>query len=393
MAVAERFSWLNQAVLQHRGQPLSAIELAVIEGSDEGQTYEQIADKTNYSVSYLSRTFCPQLWTMLSAVLGQSVNKKNLHSTLDQLSQSAAAVAISPVVPQSPPQPSRSDWGEAIDVSVFYGRDYELSKLQEWSVPDRCRLIAILGMGGIGKTALSVKLAQQLQDQFDFVIWRSLRNAPSLETLLTDLVPFLSNQQETQPVLGKLLNCLRQLRCLVILDNMETLLDAERAGQFRTGFEAYGELLRSLGEVGHQSCVVLTSREKPAEIAALEGVELVVRSVRLDGSPEAAQAIIQGKGLVGTAAQKQILGDRYGNSPLALKIVATSIQDLFEGGIESFYRKIRSSLMACGDSWINSSAACPRSSRALCIGWRLIVSGRRSPISRAILSPHWPNND
>jgi WD40 repeat protein len=339
MAVAERLVWLNQAVVQHRSQPLSAIELAVIQGSYEGQTYDQIADKTNYSASYLSRTFCPQLWTMLSAVLGQSVNKKNLHSTLDQLSQRAAAVVLSPVVPQSPPQPSRSDWGEAIDVSVFYGRDYELSKLQEWVIHDRCRLIAILGMGGIGKTALSVKLAQQLQDQFDFVIWQSLRNAPSLETLLTDLVPFLSNQQETQPTLGKLLNCLRQSRCLVILDNLETLLDAERAGQFRAGFEAYGELVRSLGEVGHPSCVVLTSREKPAEIAALEGVELAVRSVRLDGSPEAAQAIIQGKGLVGTAAQKQILGDRYGNSPLALKIVATSIQDLFEGRIESFLQE------------------------------------------------------
>jgi hypothetical protein len=58
--------------------------------------------------------------------------------------------------------------------------------------------------------------------------------------------------------------------------------------------------------VGHQSCVILTSREKPTEVAALKGVELVVRSLRLEGFPEAAQAIIQGKGLVGTEAQKQI---------------------------------------------------------------------------------------
>ena len=69
MEVAERFAWLNQAVLKHRGQPLSATELAVIQGSYSGQTYEQIAEATNYSTSYLSRTFCPQLWIMLSAVL------------------------------------------------------------------------------------------------------------------------------------------------------------------------------------------------------------------------------------------------------------------------------------------------------------------------------------
>ena len=87
-----------------------------------------------------------------------------------------------------------------------------------------------------------------------------------IETLLGDLVPFLSRHQETQPELSKLLNCLRQSRCLIVLDNLETLLDADRVGQFRSGFEAYGELLRSIAQVGHQSCVMLTSREKPAEI-------------------------------------------------------------------------------------------------------------------------------
>jgi WD40 repeat protein len=340
MPVAERLSWLNQAVLRHRGQPLSPIELAVIEGSDAGQTYEQIAAATNYSSSYLSRTFCPQLWQVLSVVLGKDVSKKNLHSILEQLPQTIAMAMSEPsIAPPSRSGKAKADWGEAIDVSVFYGRDYELSRLQEWSAQDRCRLMAILGMGGIGKTAISVKLAQQLQDQFEFVIWRSVRNAPSLETLLMELVPFLSNQQESKPELGKLVNCLRQSRCLVILDNLETLLDAERVGQFRSGFENYGELLRSLGEVGHQSCVVLTSREKPAEIATLEGMDLAVRSVRLDGSIEAARAILHSKGLVGTEDEHQGLGDRYGNSPLALKIVATSIQELFDGRIADFLQE------------------------------------------------------
>lgn len=76
---------------------------------------------------------------------------------------------------------SRQDWGEAIDVSVFYGRAEELATLEQWLVDDRCRLVALLGMGGIGKTALSVKLAEQLQDKFEYVIWRSLRNAPPVQ--------------------------------------------------------------------------------------------------------------------------------------------------------------------------------------------------------------------
>ncbi|KAB8319994.1 hypothetical protein SD81_009475 [Tolypothrix campylonemoides VB511288] len=39
----------------------------------------------------------------------------------------------------------------------------------------------------MGKTALATKLAQQIQDEFEYVIWRSLRHAPPLETLLSEL--------------------------------------------------------------------------------------------------------------------------------------------------------------------------------------------------------------
>jgi WD40 repeat protein len=343
MALAPQLSQLNQRVLNHRGQPLTPIELAVIQGTCLNQTYAEIATATHYSASYLSRKFCPELWAFLSEVLGTKINKKNLSLILEQSDQ-----PISPISPEVKPaathdplcvHSSQVDWGEAIDVSAFYGRTVELNQLTQLVTRDRCRLIALLGLGGIGKTALSVKLAQQIQGQFEWIIWRSLRNAPSLETLLAELVPFLSHQQETKPELSKLLNLLRQSRCLVILDNVETLMETNRVGQFRAEFAAYGELLRLFGEVSHQSSIVLTSREKPAIVADLEGVELTVRSLRLDGSPEASQAIIQTKGLRGNEEQKYQLGDRYSNNPLALKIVATSIQDLFEGDIATFLQE------------------------------------------------------
>ena len=70
---------------------------------------------------------------------------------------------------REPIAPIQQDWGEAVDVSVFYGRSSELATLETWIMLDRCRLVGVLGMGGIGKTALTVKIAQQLQNQFEYV--------------------------------------------------------------------------------------------------------------------------------------------------------------------------------------------------------------------------------
>jgi transcriptional regulator with XRE-family HTH domain len=233
--------------------------------------------------------------------------------------------------------PIAQDWGEAPDVSLFYGRTTELTTLTQWVLQDHCRFVGIFGIGGIGKTALSVKLAEQTQDQFTYVIWRSLHNAPPLESLLAELVSFLSGQQETKADISSLLQCLRNTRCLVVLDNLETLLQTgKQTGQYRPGYEAYGELFRVIAETRHQSCLILTSREKCAQFARLEGDESSVRSLSLNGSPEACEALIETKGLSGLAHHKQELSDRYRCNPLALKIVTTSICDLFDGDIALF---------------------------------------------------------
>lgn len=296
-------------------------------------TYEQLCDRTSLSLNTIIKILKAEV-------------PVDRHS-IDTLFHSFGLVLerpdyIQPDLPNSTPEivsVAQIDWGEAPDVSLFYGGTQELEQLTQWISTDRCKLVALLGLVGIGKTALVTKLAQKLASAFEFIIWRSLRNAPTLETLLTDLVPFLSNQQDTDPTLTNLLYCLRQSRCLIILDNLETLLEAEKVGQFQPGFENYDDWLRLIAEAGHQSCVMLTSREKPGIVATLEGVKSTARSLRLEGSPEAAQAILQDKGLVGTIEQKQRLGNRYGNNPLALKIVATSIQTLFDSSISDFLQE------------------------------------------------------
>ncbi|MCL1471934.1 NB-ARC domain-containing protein [Argonema antarcticum] len=244
---------------------------------------------------------------------------------------------------KSPSIKPYQDWGEAPDVPVFFGRQEELKTLKEWILSDRCRLLTMFGMGGIGKTALTVKLIQQLQDSFEFVIWRSLRHAPPFEEILTNLILSLSQRVTTDYSListislSRLIEYLRKHRCLIVLDNYEGVLrGGNLAGQHLQGYEKYGELLRIAGQSNHQSCLVITSREKPQEFISLSREGFAVRCKELDGLklPDA-QELLQVQGL---SYQKECgnLIDSYRGNPLALKLVCHTIKNLFEGNIKQF---------------------------------------------------------
>src|SRR5260221_5623139 len=235
--------------------------------------------------------------------------------------------------------PLRRDWGEAIDVSAFYGRERELVELERWIVDERCRLVALLSRGGYGKTTLSVKLTQQIARHFDFVIWRSLQNAPPLERLLAEYITFLSEQhkidlpESTGERMTLLLAYLRNARCLLVLDNVETILQERN----RAGYEAYGQFFQRVGQTAHRSCLLLTSREQPKELAPLEGTHTPVRTMVLAGLEQGAcRQLLQDSNLPGTEMEYRSLADRHAGNPLALKLVAATIRELFGGNITEF---------------------------------------------------------
>lgn len=240
----------------------------------------------------------------------------------------------------------RQDWSTAPTASAFYGRIEELEKLEKWILKEDCQLVSILGIGGIGKTALAVNLGQNIGGEFDYFIWRSLRNAPPVTQILDELVEFIADGKVTSlpnsidGKIGKLIEQLQESRCLIILDNWETVLTSGvRCGNYRDRDRGYGQLLRCISEVKHKSCSILTSREMPGGLVAYEAGRNVTRSLHLQGLDEAtADYLFQDRGLsIAPLHQRQIV-DYYRGNPLALKIVSANIESVFGGNIDTFLK-------------------------------------------------------
>ncbi|WP_299415102.1 LuxR family transcriptional regulator [Acaryochloris sp. IP29b_bin.148] len=240
-------------------------------------------------------------------------------------------------------EPEQVDWGNAPDVSVFYGRTAELEQLERWIIQDRYRLLALYGISGIGKTTLSVKLTQRLQPHFEKIFWRSLYYAPLLQDLLTELTTFLHGSPLAPALvtvseqMDWVLDYLQHHRCLVVLNGLESFSrKGDLAGSYQPNYENYSQLIHLVGTVPHQSCVVTTSQEKLSEVAYLEGQTLPVGSFKLRGLElEQAKAILQNKGLTGED-KWQYLVDGYRGNPMMLKLVAETIKEVFGGNVGDF---------------------------------------------------------
>jgi hypothetical protein len=128
---------------------------------------------------------------------------------------------------------------------------------------------------------------------------------------LAECILFLSMQQKTDlpesvgERISLLIDYLRTARCLLVLDNVEAILE-ERSwvGKYREGYEeGYGKLFRRVGETIHHSCLLLTSREKPKEVALPEGKHAPVRTMVLTGLEQSAcRQLLQESDVVGTEA-------------------------------------------------------------------------------------------
>lgn len=312
---------IEQFLAREQQPKLRDVQQAVLLGVWERKSYDKIAEELGYDSGYI-RQVAAGLWKNFSDLTGEKISKSNLRSIIQ-------ARCDAKIV----------DWGEAIDILQFYGREQNLATLEHWILTDHCRLVGIFGLGGMGKTTLAVQISRQVQYQFDVVIWRSLRQAPTPQALLADLLTLLTGgDAKREYSLPLLMQELRKKNCLLIFDNIESILEpGDQSGEFSFGYEAYGQILERIADENHRSCLIVTGREKPNGLTIREGHRLPVRSLLLTGlSSEAAQFILQEKGLKDFPDRQQALIQYFSGNPLAIKIAATVIQNLFSGNTQAF---------------------------------------------------------
>lgn len=376
-----------EELLQASGEALNDLEGFVFLGTWSGQDYQQIHRhqcEHRCGIEHLKRNVGPGLWKKLEKVLEEPVKKSKLRRCVERAykrqqrgesisdalwdhnqegdrtvaalfpNPSNTPLAFSSVdefpgsIPNSFVQKEPIvDWGTAPLDRPFYGRESELKALDRFVRAEGCRLIALYGMAGVGKTALALRLVQHLQDQYDFVVWRSLENAPSLAELTRDLVATSSQQQNTNGGLAELWHYFSNYHCLIVFDGVEAIVqEGVYNGDLRNSYEAYASFFQQIGSNAHRSCLIVTGWDVPGAIATLENESRYVLTREVNSfSPTEVKEMLTRQNCRGDDQLWRQLVRLYWGHPKALNLVAQTIRDLFEGSTEGFLREFDRSMI------------------------------------------------
>ncbi|MGI2903741.1 tetratricopeptide repeat protein [Tolypothrix sp. VBCCA 56010] len=199
----------------------------------------------------------------------------------------------------------------------WHGRTDELAQMQEWLQADNVRLIGITGTGGYGKSSLVAKVFATAQS-FEKQVWATFSQNYPFAVWARWLLEKLgkATPEKEADLLTAVCNNLRTGRYLLVLDNLETLLEANGEWHDKT---YYDFLLRWLSS-HTESIILVTSREQPQ---LPPNTLNYCRWLPLKGlSTDAGVALLEDLDIQGADAQMQKFVKQADGHPLLIKLVA-----------------------------------------------------------------------
>ena len=362
MNVNEMLQFVDSLVVEKTGKHLDDVQKAVIEGTWQRQSYNDIAQKSHVTEGYIG-DIASELWQLLSELLNEDIKKSNFRSTLERIyieSGKNCTIYINSDNnnyssqtfnhPHKITQENNTNNQEktiyhdltlAPQIINFYNRETELKTLSEWICKGErpfvpTRLISVLGLSGIGKTALVRRFVDLNLEQFEVIIWKNLKFPKSLDLLINDLLNVC--QEEAKEILDdklkQLFNIFTKKKCLIILDDVQNIfISGQIAGQYQPEYKDYQKFFQMITEINHQSIIILISQEKCAEMNSLNQQLDLSNCLELSGLNDI--NILENTGLNNQDSWLKLIQLYEGNFNY-LKDIVSLIQDVYDGEITEF---------------------------------------------------------
>lgn len=309
----------------------------------------QQALATEYGVAPMPETTALYMQIKAGQVIQPSVRVTDpMHArTVLPVLPTVTSPSTPPLFPSSP----QVNWDAVPTAVQLGGRETELYQLEHWLLKEQCRLVAVLGVSGQGKTALVADFVHRLVEKsegtstvggelapFTRIVWfsasRGATVAQILQTWITHLTvpasPAASSPVTaffTQPappidlLLAPLLHLLRKERCLLVLDQGEYLL--RNPSLQASEEEALAMLFRWMTEGEHQSALIFSSALQPQSLVQMARHSSLLRLLRLTGlSTTTGVELLNRYGLAHYNLDLPQLVTHYAGNPLALSLLS-----------------------------------------------------------------------
>jgi hypothetical protein len=354
MTVKKALQYVDRLIVEQTGKHMDDLQKAVIEGTWQRQTYENIAQEHHVTKNHVGDVGY-ELWQLLSEELGEDISKLNFRSAIER-----RQLADSPIIIQSHNTNSSNsfnictnenqdiyqqeddknknyhDLTLAPQIINFYDRKTELETLSNWILNQNVRLISVLGLSGIGKTTLVKKIVDLNLENFEIIIWKNLRFPKPLELIFDEILTTCHQefQDDISDKIKQISTLLTEKKALIILDDVQNLfISGELAGQYQTQYIDYQNWFKTLTESQHQSTIILISQEQCPEMHCSDEELYPIQCLELSGLDNA--EILENKNLKDPDRWSELISLYQGN-PKYLQDITTLIKDFFDDSVAEF---------------------------------------------------------